>query len=173
MKLRVFWQPKSVFFSASVLPLLDHRAEFPQFLDQRQSVGLPKVYYPVQKGIWLLRIIYILTYPGFARLIKRGLDWWLNLLDLYTTGYNEWLSDTLSTSDWTLHGNYSYFQLNCQFSQSQSQSLFTTDSQSVCLSWCRAPSGAHDEIFNSVESYSSVHMGCPLWREVGSVICQS
>jgi hypothetical protein len=29
-----------------------------------------------------------------------------------------------------------------------------TDSQSVCLSWCRAPSGAHDQIFNSVESYS-------------------
>jgi hypothetical protein len=31
--------------------------------------------------------------------------------------------------------------------QSQSQSHFTTDSQSVCLSWCRAPSGAHDQIF--------------------------
>jgi hypothetical protein len=29
----------------------------------------------------------------------------------------------------------------------QSQSHFTTDSQSVCLSWCRAPSGAHDQIF--------------------------
>jgi hypothetical protein len=45
---------------------------------------------------------------------------------------------------------------------SQSQSHFMTDSQSVCLSWCRAPSGAHDPIFNSVESYSSVHMGRPL-----------
>jgi hypothetical protein len=63
----------------------------------------------------------------------------------------------------------SYRELLC----SQSQSHFTTDSQSVCLSWCRAPCGAHDQIFNSVESYSSVHMGRPLWREVGSVICQS
>jgi hypothetical protein len=30
---------------------------------------------------------------------------------------------------------------------SQSQSHVTTDGQSVCLSWCRAPSGAHDQIF--------------------------
>jgi hypothetical protein len=29
----------------------------------------------------------------------------------------------------------------------QSQSHITTDSQSVGLSWCRAPSGAHDQIF--------------------------
>jgi hypothetical protein len=55
----------------------------------------------------------------------------------------------------------------------QSQSHFATDSQSVCLSWCRAPSGAHDQIFIFHESYSPVHMGRPLWRGVGSVICQS
>jgi hypothetical protein len=29
-----------LFFSSSLLPLLEHRAEFPQFLDQGQSVGL-------------------------------------------------------------------------------------------------------------------------------------
>jgi hypothetical protein len=29
---------------------------------------------------------------------------------------------------------------------SQSQSHIATDGQSVCLSWCRAPSGAHDQI---------------------------
>jgi hypothetical protein len=35
---------RAVFFSSSLLgsllPLLQHRAEFPKFLDQRQSVGL-------------------------------------------------------------------------------------------------------------------------------------
>jgi hypothetical protein len=46
--------------------------------------------------------------------------------------------------------------------ESESQSHFTTDSQSVCLSWCRAPSGAHDQIFISIENYSPVHMGRPL-----------
>jgi hypothetical protein len=46
--------------------------------------------------------------------------------------------------------------------QSQSQSHFTNDSQSVRLSWCRAPSGAHDQIFIFLESYSPVHMGRPL-----------
>jgi hypothetical protein len=29
----------------------------------------------------------------------------------------------------------------------QSQSHIETDGQSVCLSWCRAPCGAHDQIF--------------------------
>jgi hypothetical protein len=32
----------------------------------------------------------------------------------------------------------------------------------VSLSWCRAPSGAHDQIFILIESYSPVHMGRPL-----------
>jgi hypothetical protein len=41
---------------------------------------------------------------------------------------------------------------------SQSQSHFTTDSQS----WSRAPSGAHDQILILIESYSPVHMGRPL-----------
>jgi hypothetical protein len=33
---------------------------------------------------------------------------------------------------------------------SQSQSHIATDGQSVCLSWCRAPSGAHDQILVTV-----------------------
>jgi hypothetical protein len=49
---------------------------------------------------------------------------------------------------------------------SQSQrvrvTLRLTVSQSVCLSWCRAPSWAHDQIFILIESYSPVHMGRPL-----------
>jgi hypothetical protein len=35
-------------------------------------------------------------------------------------------------------------------SQSQSQSHIATDGQSVCLSWCRSPSGAHDQILITV-----------------------
>jgi hypothetical protein len=46
--------------------------------------------------------------------------------------------------------------------QSQSQSHFTTDGQSVSPSWCRAPSGAHDQIFILYESYCPVYMGRPL-----------
>jgi hypothetical protein len=52
--------------------------------------------------------------------------------------------------------------LNCSGPQSQSQSHFATDSQLVCLSLCRAPSGAHDQISILIESYSPVHMGRPL-----------
>jgi hypothetical protein len=32
----------------------------------------------------------------------------------------------------------------------QSQSHFTTDGQSVCLSWCRAPYGTHGQILVNV-----------------------
>jgi hypothetical protein len=45
---------------------------------------------------------------------------------------------------------------------SQSQSHIATDGQSVGPSWCRAPSGAHDQIFILFESYSPVFMGRPL-----------
>jgi hypothetical protein len=44
----------------------------------------------------------------------------------------------------------------------QSQSHFTTDGQSVSPSWCRAQSGAHDQIFILYESYCPVYMGRPL-----------
>jgi hypothetical protein len=47
--------------------------------------------------------------------------------------------------------------------QSRSQSHIATDGQSVCLSWC----------FFLFESYCPVHVGRPLSREVGSVVCQS
>jgi hypothetical protein len=72
----------------------------------------------------------------------------------------------------------SYSSLNLcywKWSTSQSQSHFMTDSQSVRLSWCRAPSWAHDQVFTCIliESYCPVYMGRPLWREVGSVICRS
>jgi hypothetical protein len=41
---------------------------------------------------------------------------------------------------------------------SQSQSHITTDGQSVSKSWCRAPSGPHDQIF---DSYGLVLRGAP------------
>jgi hypothetical protein len=60
--------------------------------------------------------------------------------------------------------------------QSQSQSYFTTDGQSVSMSWCRAQLGTFDQryytfFFLKVTVLS--YLGRPLWREVGSVICQS
>jgi hypothetical protein len=52
-------------------------------------------------------------------------------------------------------------------------SHITTDSQSVSqsvsMSWCWAPSGSHDQMFVTVDDYCCVFVGCPLWREVGSV----
>jgi hypothetical protein len=37
--------------------------------------------------------------------------------------------------------------LCCNQSRGQSQSHIATDGLSVCLSWCRAPAGAHDQMF--------------------------
>jgi hypothetical protein len=56
---------------------------------------------------------------------------------------------------------------------SQSQSHITTDGQSVCLSSCRDPSGAHDQIFVHCLTVTVLSMGGrPLRREGGSVLCQ-
>jgi hypothetical protein len=73
-----------------------------------------------------------------------------------------------SDKSWQFLQNLHYYALFVWVSQSQSH--ITTDGQSVGLSWCRAPSGAHDQIFLLYESYCPVHMGRPLWREVGSVV---
>jgi hypothetical protein len=45
----------------------------------------------------------------------------------------------------------------------QSQSLFATG-QSACMSWCGAPSGAHDQILHVLWSdiYVLLHVGRPL-----------
>jgi hypothetical protein len=49
------------------------------------------------------------------------------------------------------------------------------DWQSVSLSvLVSSPAwGSWPDIYSLLKSYSPVHMGRPLWREVGSVICQS
>jgi hypothetical protein len=50
-------------------------------------------------------------------------------------------------------------QLN--YSSSQSQSHITTDGQSISKSQCRAPSGAHDQIFNTLWQLRSCFCGAP------------
>jgi hypothetical protein len=63
------------------------------------------------------------------------------------TAVHKSVSDALSaSSDWTLHGNFSDFQLPVVLlctPQSQSHSHIATDGQS-------APSGAHDQILVTV-----------------------
>jgi hypothetical protein len=52
-----------------------------------------------------------------------------------------------------------------------SQSNIATDGQSVSKSWCRAPSGAHDQIFITLWQLRSFFLvGRPLWREDGCLL---
>jgi hypothetical protein len=58
------------------------------------------------------------------------------------------------------------------------RSYFTTDSQSVSMSWCRAHLRTCDQILLSVgmllsEICGLVSVGLPLWREDGSAICSA
>jgi hypothetical protein len=57
-------------------------------------------------------------------------------------------------------------------SQSQSQRYFTTDGQSISMSWCRAPFGTDDQILVTylIITFFLLHVGRPLWREDGFVI---
>jgi hypothetical protein len=59
-----------------------------------------------------------------------------------------------------------------------SQSYFTTDGQSVSMSWCRAHSGACYQILLPVrrllyESWGLVLVERPIWREDGPVVCSA
>jgi hypothetical protein len=53
-----------------------------------------------------------------------------------------------------------------------SQSHIATDGQSVCLG-VEPRLGLLTRCFFLFDSYCPVHVGTPLWREVGSVVCQS
>jgi hypothetical protein len=75
------------------------------------------------------------------------------------------------------HGQWVLFFVACPC-QSQRQCHITTDGRSVSMSWYRTHSGICDQLLLSVrrllsESFCLVSVRCPLWREVGSVICQS
>jgi hypothetical protein len=45
--------------------------------------------------------------------------------------------------------------------QIQSRSHIATDSRSICKSWCRAPSGVHDQIFITLWHLRSCFSGAP------------
>jgi hypothetical protein len=69
-----------------------------------------------------------------------------NLLQHFTHHYRR-----LETLDFWPHDTnpllYLFSTLICLGKSKSSQSHITTDGQSVSKSWCRAPSGAHDQIF--------------------------
>jgi hypothetical protein len=58
-----------------------------------------------------------------------------------------WLSATNNCRELHCCIQMSRSELATGQSQSQSQSYIATDSRSISKSWCRAPSGAHDQIF--------------------------
>jgi hypothetical protein len=58
--------------------------------------------------------MYIVTYPGVAWLITRVLDLVIEFIGPLWDWLQEFTNQYLSSSDWTLHWNYSDFQLNCQ-----------------------------------------------------------
>jgi hypothetical protein len=62
---------------------------------------------------------------------------------------------------------------NTSFTSNWSWSHVTTDGQPVSTSWCRAHCETCDQILILSESCWFVSVGSPLWREVGSVSCQS
>jgi hypothetical protein len=71
-----------------------------------------------------------------------------------------------SSSEWTLNWNYSVFQLNSVVLRytltiliSQIPSHITTDGQSVSKPWYRAQSGAHDQLFITVQQLQSCFVG--------------
>jgi hypothetical protein len=102
--------------------------------------------------------INIIKYSGFAWLIRRGLDSMMEFIGLL---YN-WLQQ------FTNHWNTVIFRLDTPMdltsNSSQRQSHIATDGQSVSKSWCRAPSGAHDQIFITVWQLRSCFVGS---REAG------
>jgi hypothetical protein len=84
------------------------------------------------------------------------------LMQLVTTVHKS-LSETLSSSDWTLHGYYSDFQVNCQFKSKVKVMLRPTGSRPV--PWFKAPIWG----LRLDDSCRLVDMGRSLWREDWSV----
>jgi hypothetical protein len=53
--------------------------------------------------------------------------------------------------------------------QGPSQSPFATDGQSVSMSWCRASSGAHDQMFINCLTVTFLSYSCALFDERSSL----
>jgi hypothetical protein len=126
-----------------------------------------KVFDSHTKSSWHSLISFLLS-PSTAHSLNSD----LRLSQFWLSSWQLSIWHISSSFDWTLHWNYSHFQMNCQSSQSHS----ATDGQSVCLSVCLGVEprlGLMTRCFFLFESYCAVHVGRPLWREVGSVICQS
>jgi hypothetical protein len=88
-----------------------------------------------------------------------------NWLQLFT---NQYLTHCRFLSDWTLHGNYSDFQLNCQF---KSKSKLCYDRRSVGQSILVSSThlGLNTRFLFVSDSCGFVDVGRLLWREDGSV----
>jgi hypothetical protein len=102
--------------------------------------------------------IYILNITSLAvsQILRRKIDSkWLATLSLVIDSLAQYLIIT------ELGDRYIETQLLNSQSQSQSQSDIAADGQSVCLSWCRAPTGAHDQIFFLIWKSLSCSFGAP------------
>jgi hypothetical protein len=87
--------------------------------------------------------------------------WWGFWALLYN--YTQLLQLTINIDHWGVSSFCFSFHDSCK--QSHSQSHIATDGQSVSKSWCRAPSGSHDQIFITVWQLGLVSVRRPLWRE--------
>jgi hypothetical protein len=89
-----------------------------------------------------------------------------------TPNINTWINSSNHTL--SLHRSFTNFPWLSPFKNSTELkvkvTLWLTVSQSVSKSWCRAPSGAHNQILLLFDSYGLVLCGAP-WREGGSIIC--
>jgi hypothetical protein len=118
----------------------------------------------------LLKWNPILVYchvSGIAWQIRRVLDFLMEFIDLYTTGYNSLQIAIWHTVIFILMDipRVLFWLPNELSIQSQIQSHIETDGQSVSQSvsqpWCRAQSGAHDQIFITFWQLRSCYCGAP------------
>jgi hypothetical protein len=85
----------------------------------------------------------------------------LHSLQSYTSIFHSWrlhIHFGINCNCMPPHSLRNFVKLNCS---SQSQSHIATDGQSVSTSWCRAPSGAHDQIFIAVWQLRTCFCGAP------------
>jgi hypothetical protein len=122
-------------------------------------------FYTVYNSIW-----YALTPPSLLCLYqpsdnsfqRHTFSFWIP--ELYP-----WLKKFSTNQLWT---TFQHWQTTIYIYIYISQSNVTADGQSVSISWCQIHSGTCDQIFSVLKLLCCL-CGAPLWREVGSVSCQS